>query len=122
CTPGGTRAHTGRVGMAADPFSPAVPSKGGLRWRRLAVEVTPEHIRVLWDDQRQQIDQSHLGRVVPAVGRPELQRMTAQLMQTVGDPFVVDPELSPWHGLGLFVYRSVASFRFVEIEPLTEDN
>jgi hypothetical protein len=80
-------------------------------WRKIAVEVTPEKIRVFWED--------HL---IGELTRKELMRSARYHIQN--QPLVkmnTTPKYPTRGGLGLFVFKANASFRRVVIEPLPED-
>ena len=84
----------------------------GEPWRELAVEVTPEVIRVFWEGER-------IGQVT----RASLTASADYLLKTPRnlDRQQVRPAFAPRDALGLYVDRGVALFRSVAIEPLSED-
>ncbi len=94
-----------RTFRALDHRLPA-PARG-YRWRKLAIEVTPEKTSFFWEDQL-------LGQATPAELRKHAQEFYEQ--HDTGQPLPV--ELSPRGGLGLYGLRTAGSFRRVVIEPL----
>jgi len=76
-------------------------------WRRLAVEVTPESVRLFWDDDK------------------PFRVMTIAEVRELGEAWkpqgkVIFPEIDfdPEGALGLYVYRGQAAFRNVVVRPL----
>ena len=75
-------------------------------WRHLAVEVTPEKIRIFWENE---------------VAR----ELTLAEVRELGEPFtpngeVIFPEIEfdPQGAVGIYVYHGKASFRNAIITPL----
>jgi serine/threonine-protein kinase len=89
-------------------FAPAVPLDGPARtWRQLAVEVTPEEVRVFWE-----------GVAIGEISGEQLKEKSRDILTNPLDP--IDPPAggAPGVALGLYVHRSTAAFRSVVIEPL----
>ncbi len=81
------------------------------RWRRLAVEVTPQKIRTYWENDT--------GKLVPAKGFTTAQvEERARAMYELNILPGLSAPVQPRLGLGLFVYRSRGSFRRVILEPV----
>ncbi|HTK73924.1 MAG TPA: protein kinase [Gemmataceae bacterium] len=83
-------------------------------WRKLVVEVTPNTVRAVWDDGQP------IGKLpVEDIGRQTAGAVTKQIARQ-GDESLKDlakADFAPRGSLGLFVYRGVAAFRSVVIEP-----
>jgi serine/threonine-protein kinase len=83
-------------------------------WRRFTVEVTADAVRAWWDGQAVgRLDPRQLSREVDV----ELLKLAAERpdLFASGSP----PPTLDWRGgVGLYVYRSTASFRNVALEPL----
>ena len=89
-------------------FTPAVPPPGPAQtWRQLAVEVTPEKVRALWE-----------GEAIGEISGEQLRKVSRDILTEPRDP--IDPPAgdAPGVALGLYVHRSTAAFRSVVIEPL----
>jgi hypothetical protein len=88
-------------------------------WHRLALEVTPEWIRVALDGQ--QVGEERHDRLLYnlRVLRENLEHTSDGRGFTTETPY---PALSARGGVGLFVDRCVASFRNVTIEPFTNEH
>jgi serine/threonine-protein kinase len=95
-------------------YLPPGPDADPAPWRPLAVEVTPERVRVYWNYQL-------------------FADMTRADIETCANASLSDPDIAdetkdlsfrfnPRGGLGLYVARSTASFRLVAIEPLPAEN
>jgi serine/threonine-protein kinase len=93
-------------------FRPATPETGAEPWHRLAVEVTPEEVRLFWDNERQP-----RGRVPRAV----LDARAGQLCQAWPPPEGIRPTFPPDGGLGLCLSQASGSFRNVVLTPLAEN-
>jgi hypothetical protein len=92
-------------------FIPALTPSGLGPWRKLAVEMGWQHIRVSWE-----------GQVIYRLSRADVLEGAKSLRNSLGEPLTSNPEFTPRDGLGLFLYRSAASIRSVVIEPLTGEN
>jgi serine/threonine-protein kinase len=96
-----------RASRAGTKFTPAPHV-----WRKVAVEVTPEKIRVFWE-----------GHLIGELSRKELMRTARNDIEK--QPLAnmnTTPQFPARGGLGLFVYNGSASFRRVTIEPLAGEN
>lgn len=84
-------------------------------WRELAVEVTPERIKVFWGGRE-------LGSYDPAAALDEASRGLAnRAVWPGGRPaewVAPDADLTLGKGLGLYVTNGAAAFQSVAIEPL----
>jgi serine/threonine protein kinase len=97
---------------AAIPFSPAKPVGALGPWRRLAVEVRPETIKVFWE-----------GTCIVTTSRGSLLRSARPLIARPNQPLPNNhPQFAPRDGLGLYVSLGVASFRNVVVEPLGDEH
>jgi serine/threonine protein kinase len=86
--------------LPCDPRNPA-------DWRQLAVEVRPSDIRLFWIDDPPRV----LAREnIRSYARQNLRLPTGSV-----------PEFAPRAALGLYVFRSAASFRNVVVKPLQEN-
>jgi serine/threonine protein kinase len=90
-------------------FAPEKAMGNPGRWRKLAVDVSPQQIRVSWE-----------GQLVSQIDRTALLADAKQTLRSAKDPMDRDPGLDPRAALGLYVCRGAAAFRHVVIEPLTE--
>jgi serine/threonine protein kinase len=88
-------------------FTPALNRS---RWRRVAVEVSPDKVRVSFDGK----------------GSYELPRTRllekAKFLEEPQAPVRINSKFDPRDALGLYVYMSSASFRGVMVEPLVGGN
>ena len=95
-------------------FQPAGRGVGLKPWRKLAIEVTPQLVRVRWEGKL-------VGEIDP---REWCQQVGAKMPGLIlSDPHLfaakpVPPQLDFRGGLGLFVRRSAASFRNITVGPL----
>jgi hypothetical protein len=80
-------------------------------WHRLAVEVTPEQIRIFWEGER-----------INVVPRNKLEKCVRDVLRDAKAVTAFQPVFVPRGALGLYVYRSSASFQDVVIEPLDKNN
>jgi hypothetical protein len=87
--------------------APGVPTP----WRQLAVEVTPEKVRVFWE-----------GQPLGEQSQEDLAKAEKQLQVIRPHLSEVTPEFGPGQPVGLVVYKGVASFRRVEVRRLPADN
>jgi serine/threonine-protein kinase len=100
------------VGIAKEMFKPA--GLGEKPWHSLTVEVTPAQIRVLFDARP-------VGDLVPGDMADRISKNLSQLREEQPQFFGAEsdpPKLDLRGGLGLYVYRSSASFRNVALEPI----
>jgi serine/threonine protein kinase len=99
----------------ANAYTSFVPAKpwGALGpWRRIAVEVRPETIKVFWTD-----------KCFAVIPRATLVRNTRRLSARPDQPLPTrHPLFAPRDGLGLYVSLGVASFRNVVVELLGDEN
>ncbi len=72
-------------------------------WRQLAVEVTAEQVQASWE-----------GKALKALSRAALGKLGES--NILGDFELGDYEFAPQGALGLYAYKSKASFRNVVIE------
>jgi hypothetical protein len=103
--PTGLDCLSGVVGQLAYPF--ALPLPDQRPWRRVAVEVTPERVRVLCE-----------GKCITDSPRAEFMKRVKDVMRRAPDELTDEPAFAPRGGLGLVVRQAAASFRSVAIEPL----
>ncbi len=96
-----------RLGSKSATFTPAGPSSGFGLWRKLAIEATPQYLRVYWE-----------GNWFEECSSVDLQRGAKRVIGYPLDPVIDRREFSPRGALGLYLHRAEASFRFVEVEPL----
>jgi serine/threonine protein kinase len=93
-------------------FVPASPIGALGPWRRIAVEVRPETIKVFWAQNWH-----------ATTTRNSLMKAQNWLMSRPDKPpLATQPQFAPRDGLGLFVSLGVASFRNVTVEPLGDEN
>ena len=106
--PAGLQRDSISVGEPDYPFE--FPAPGDRPWSRLAVEITPERVRVYCGDRRI-IDcpRGAMAEAFRSMGRSGLA------------PLAGEPAFAPWEGLGLYVSQGGASFRAVVVEPLEGD-
>jgi predicted Ser/Thr protein kinase len=91
------------------PITPAVALSAPKPWRKLAVEMSPQEIRVFWEE-----------KCTGKLSRDELKTYVSSSPIVNADN--VKPEFAPNSPLGLYVYCGMASFRHIIVEPLGEDN
>jgi hypothetical protein len=95
-------------GSAQSFFAPAMLFAGqALTWRKLAVEVTPEQVRVFWENDE-----------IGKISCEEMRKIIGESLTTPKEPIDPPPDSSPGVALGLFLSCSTASFRSVVVEPL----
>jgi serine/threonine protein kinase len=93
-------------------FVPARPVGAMGPWRRIAVEVRPETVKVFWE-----------GNCIATAPRASLV-LNARLLIAAPNqslPSNNHPQFTPRDGLGLYVSLGVASFRNVIVEPLGDE-
>jgi serine/threonine-protein kinase len=103
-----------RSALVSSPQQPAVkfypPSDPNSRiapWRQLEVEVTPEEVRVSWDNQ-----------LFPSMSRADMERCANESLGFSDETKELRFSFNPRSGLGLYLFKGEASFRRVVIEPL----
>jgi serine/threonine protein kinase len=108
---GGLINEKARVHEAA-LFRPARPVGALGPWRRIAVELRPNTIKVSWD-----------GICIATSTRTTLMMNARRLIAKRGQALPANsPKFSARAGLGLYVSLGVASFRNVVVEPLGDEN
>jgi serine/threonine-protein kinase len=92
-----------------------IPAVGALSkpWRHLSVEVTPERIRVFWENNPSPIYD---------IDRSSLMARAKTFLRNSDIPEEIQPTFDTRGSLGLFVHRSSASFRRATVEPLAGDD
>jgi serine/threonine-protein kinase len=91
-------------------YLPPDPGDDAMPWRLLAVEVTPDRVRVHWNN-----------KLFADMTRADLEKCAND---SLSDPDIADEtkdlsfRFNPRAGLGLYLVKSAASFRNVTIEPL----
>jgi eukaryotic-like serine/threonine-protein kinase len=83
-------------------------------WRKLVVEVTPSTVRAFWDDDQP------IGKLpVQEIVRQTAGAVSGQIARQADEwlRVLAKGDFAPRGSLGLFVYRGVAAFRSVVIEP-----
>jgi serine/threonine protein kinase len=88
-------------------FEPALAVNAPGPWRRLALELTPQGIQILWEGSP--INQTTWEEVRQPV--MTARHFTPKLLDII-------PSFDPRAALGLFVHKSSASFRRIFVEPL----
>jgi hypothetical protein len=93
-------------------FLPARPVGALGPWRKIAVEVRPDSIKLFWQS-----------RCFATTPRAALM-MSARPLIPRPEVFLPNnpPQFAPRDGLGLFVSQGVASFRNVTVEPIGDEN
>ena len=110
--PGGLSNHKVYVNKADFFFIPAKPVGAMGPWRRIAVEVRPETIKVFWE-----------GNCIATTPHAALMMSARRLSARPDQPLPNNhPQFAPRDGLGLYVSLGVASFRNVIVEPLGDEN
>jgi serine/threonine protein kinase len=110
--PGGLINHKASVEKAEFLFLPARPVGALGPWRKIAVEVRPETIKVFWE-----------GNCIVTTPRAILMRTARPLSARPDKPLPANfPRFAPHGGLGLFVSLGVASFRNVTVEPIWDES
>jgi eukaryotic-like serine/threonine-protein kinase len=108
--PKGLQGDFSFVSESKDPFPKypfPFPQPGQKPWRQLAVEVTPERVRVVCDEQ-----------CISDVPHDVWLKQAAELKRIAPAVLVEQPTFAPRNGLGLYVSQGAASYRSVVIEPL----
>jgi hypothetical protein len=119
--PPGSTERVPAIGLGSLDFSPATGFPGP--WRKLVVEVRPDkNLPFWWDEKTKKL--APLGQGLNREGlefvRTSLQQEATKLKDLPSAPRTIEP-LQPRSGLGLYGFRSKASFRNVTIEPLPPD-
>jgi serine/threonine-protein kinase len=96
-------------------FQPA-GFRGG-PWRQLTVEVTPDSVRVFWQDTL--VGEGDRNQAM-ADARAALAKYRTQRAGSVAER-ATDPQFEPRGSLGLYVLNGSASFRNVRVEPLADE-
>jgi hypothetical protein len=118
--PGGTD-KIPAVGLGSHDFSPAAGLPGP--WRKLVVEVHPDRIRWYWWNEKTkklELVQQGLNAEGLKFVTKSLQQAADNLKNVPSAPRTI-AAFQPRSGLGLYAFRSKASFRNVVIEPLPPD-
>jgi hypothetical protein len=119
--PAGRTERVPAVGLGSLDFSPATGFPGP--WRKLVVEVRPGKIQPFWWDEKTK-KLAPLGQGLNAEGLKfvtrSLQQEADKLKDLPSSPRTIEA-IQPRSGLGLYAFRSKASFRNVAIEPLPPD-
>jgi serine/threonine-protein kinase len=97
-------------------FTPALPVTGKAPWRGLAVTVTPTTIRAYWENEALQFE------LVGEVSRKALVQHTKDFLSVTSATSGTDADFRPRSGLGLFFFRSSASFQRIALEPIPGGN
>jgi serine/threonine protein kinase len=80
-------------------------------WRKIAVEIRPEAIKVFWEE-----------KCISTTPRPTLMMSARSLIVRPEQPLPANsPRFAPRGSLGLYVGQGVASFRKVFVEPLGDE-
>jgi hypothetical protein len=103
--------HGPRVQTLHAEFEPAQAGRNLGPWRKIAVKVTPKGVEAFWE-----------GKAIGTRSRSRLMRTGKNLAVNFVDPGDVNRKFAFRDGLGLYVYRGVASFRRIVVEPLVEDD
>jgi serine/threonine-protein kinase len=119
--PAGSTEKTPAIGLGSQDFSPATRFPGP--WRKLVVEVRPhKNLPFWWDEKTKKLEP--LGQGLNAEGlkfvTDSLQQEADKLKDLPSAPRTIEA-IQPRSGLGLYAFRSKASFRNVVIEPLPPD-
>jgi serine/threonine protein kinase len=110
--PGGLIHSTNHVYQAVHFFTPARPVGALGPWRKIAVELRPDTVKVFWE-----------GKCIATTPRALLLLSARSLIARRNQPLPANsPQFLPHGGLGLYVSLGVASFRDVLVEPLDADN
>jgi serine/threonine-protein kinase len=97
-----------KAGSTLCLFPPALAGGGKGPWRRLVVELGLQEVQVSWD-----------GRKAPTFSRTALVQSGLAMLRNEWPGLDLQPEnLRLRGGLGVFVYKSEATFRQVRVEPL----
>jgi hypothetical protein len=120
--PPGSTEKVPAVGVGSLDFSPPATGFPG-PWRKLVVEVRPDKLLPFWWDEKTKKLES-MGQGLNAEGlkfvTQSIQQDAIKLKDVPSAPRTIEP-LQPRSGLGLYAFRSKASFRNVVIEPLPPD-
>jgi serine/threonine-protein kinase len=119
--PAGSTEKSPAFGLGSQDFSPGTGFPGP--WRKLVVEVRPDkNLQFWWDEKTKKL--VPLGKGLNAEGLKyvtnELQKDADKLKDLPSAPRTIEA-IQPRSGLGLYAFRSKASFRNVAIEPLPPD-
>jgi serine/threonine protein kinase len=110
--PAGLVHHTADVPDAESFFSPAKPYGALGPWRRIAVMVRPESIKVFW-----------MGSCMATTPHLTIMGTARRLSAKPNQPLPANsPRFAVNGGLGLYVSMGVASFRNVTVEPIGDEN
>ena len=119
--PPGSTEKVPAIGLGSHDFPPATGFPGP--WRKLVVEVRPDKILPFWWDEKTK-KLAPLGQGLDAKGlkfvTKSLQQEANKLKNLPSAPRAIEA-LQPRSALGLYAFRSKASFRNVVIEPLSPD-
>jgi serine/threonine-protein kinase len=88
-------------------YLPPGPEDDPIPWRLLAVEVTPNRVRVSWNNQ-----------LFADMARADLESCANGSLVGVDESKELTFQFNPRAALGLYIAKSTASFRNVAIEPL----
>jgi serine/threonine-protein kinase len=106
--PKGLKLSPTPAGETLFPFS--FPPEGEKPWRPLAIEVTPERVRIVCGDRHTDVP------------REEVEGQARAAIGNAPDVPIDEPAFSTRDGLGLYVCQGAASYRRVVLEPLGEEN
>jgi serine/threonine protein kinase len=95
------------AGLPPAVLLPTAPPPDGQRWHQLALKVTPQTVRFLFDNQWSE-----------PLSRDQLKQNVADWLSRTKQGLAIAPEHSARAGIGLFVSKASARFRNVQIEPL----
>jgi hypothetical protein len=119
--PPGSTDKVPAIGLGSHDFPPATGFPGP--WRKLVVEVRPDKILPFWWDEKTK-KFAPMGQGLNAEGlkfvTQSLQQEADKLKDVPSAPRTI-AAFQPRSGLGLYAFRSKASFRNVVIEPLPPD-
>jgi hypothetical protein len=119
--PPGRPQESPAVGCGGHDFSPATGFPGP--WRKLVVEVQPDKILPFWWDEKTkklQLVEKGLDATALKSATRSLQMEADKRKDLPSTPRTIEA-FQPRSGLGLYAFRSKASFRNVVIEPLPPD-
>jgi eukaryotic-like serine/threonine-protein kinase len=119
--PPGSTDKVPAIGLGSHDFSPATGFPGP--WRKLVVEVRPDKILwYWWNEKTKKLELVQQGLNAEGLDfvRKSLQQAADQLKDLPSAPRTI-AAFQPRSGLGLYAFRSKASFRNVVIEPLPPD-
>jgi hypothetical protein len=119
--PPGSQVKSPAVGCGGHDFSPATRFPGP--WRKLVIEVHPDKVLASWWNENTKTLEP-VGKGLNANGLTSVTRSLQQEADKLKDlpstPRTIEA-FQPRSGLGLYAFRSKASFRNVVIEPLPPD-